>query len=197
MNTTGFNPEDVHGKSRHVLQDKDNDRAILAAIARQAMIERHLEPDFPPASLQEWRPSAGLPVRPTTCATCAIGSGRPSTTTTPATPRPTHGRRVDRERTGQNPRGSCGLGRPGAENLGDRRPCGEQHDLRLYAGRDLPHAPGGAVHRSDIVERGPGPDFAIKMIRDELGCLTSLPLGRVADTVAKYTMHTDRSCRLQ
>ena len=41
MNTTGFNPEDVRGKSRHVLQDKDNDRAILAAIARQAMIERH------------------------------------------------------------------------------------------------------------------------------------------------------------
>jgi hypothetical protein len=35
------------------------------------------------------------------------------------------------------------------------------------------------------------------MIRDELGCLTRLPLARVADTVAKYTMHRDRSCRLQ
>ena len=53
MNTTGFNPEDVHAKSRRVLQGKDNDRAILAAIARQAMIERRLEPDFSPAALQE------------------------------------------------------------------------------------------------------------------------------------------------
>jgi hypothetical protein len=53
MKTTGSDPEDVHGKSRCVLQGKDTDRATLAAIAHQAMIERNLEPDFPPAVLQE------------------------------------------------------------------------------------------------------------------------------------------------
>jgi exoribonuclease-2 len=32
---------------------RSNDRATLAAIARRAMIERGLEPDFPPTALQE------------------------------------------------------------------------------------------------------------------------------------------------
>ena len=53
MNTTGSDPKDTQGKSRPVLPGKRNDRATLAAIARQAMIERNLEPDFPPAAQQE------------------------------------------------------------------------------------------------------------------------------------------------
>src|SRR4030095_16766255 len=53
MKTTASDPQDVHAKSRRVLQGQDTDRAALAAIARQAMIERNLEPDFPPAALQE------------------------------------------------------------------------------------------------------------------------------------------------
>ena len=46
-------PEDLGGKASRVRQGNDTDRATLAAIARRAMIERNLEPDFPPAALQE------------------------------------------------------------------------------------------------------------------------------------------------
>ena len=53
MNTSGFEVEEVRGKSHRVLQGKDTDRATLAAIARQTMVERSLEPDFPTAALQE------------------------------------------------------------------------------------------------------------------------------------------------
>src|SRR6266850_540280 len=37
----------------NILQGKSTDRAILATLARQAMIERGLEPDFPPGAQQE------------------------------------------------------------------------------------------------------------------------------------------------
>src|SRR5712692_6851777 len=53
MNTPTSNPPDMHGKSRRVLQGKETDRATLIAIAHRAMIERNLEPNFPPAALQE------------------------------------------------------------------------------------------------------------------------------------------------
>jgi len=53
MKTTGSDPADARGQARRVLQGQSTDRATLAAIARQAMIERSLEPDFPPAALQE------------------------------------------------------------------------------------------------------------------------------------------------
>jgi len=45
MKATHSDPEDKHGKS--------SDRAILANIARRAMLERGLEPDFPAAAQQE------------------------------------------------------------------------------------------------------------------------------------------------
>ncbi len=53
MNTTRHDPEDARGSARHNLQDRKNDRATLAAIARRAMIDGGLEPDFPPAAQQE------------------------------------------------------------------------------------------------------------------------------------------------
>src|SRR5437867_2118569 len=59
MKTTGSDPADVRGQPRRVLQGPSTDRATLAAIARQAMIEHSLEPDFPPAALQELAAIAG------------------------------------------------------------------------------------------------------------------------------------------
>ena len=53
MKTTNYDPDDMHGKPSHILQGKNTDRATLAAIAHRAMIERGMEPDFPPKALQE------------------------------------------------------------------------------------------------------------------------------------------------
>ncbi len=53
MNTTLHNAEETHSKVRQTPQGKTSDRATLAAIAHRAMLERGLEPDFPPKALQE------------------------------------------------------------------------------------------------------------------------------------------------
>jgi exoribonuclease-2 len=53
MKTTSSGPEDMRGKTSVPSQGNATDRANLAAIARRAMIERDLEPDFSPAALQE------------------------------------------------------------------------------------------------------------------------------------------------
>ncbi len=53
MNTTGHDAEHARGDARRGAQGKSTDRATLVAIARRAMIERGLEPDFPPAAQHE------------------------------------------------------------------------------------------------------------------------------------------------
>ena len=53
MKPTGIAPTDAHNQPKPVLQGKATDRATLAAIAHQAMIEHGLEPDFPLAAKQE------------------------------------------------------------------------------------------------------------------------------------------------
>ena len=53
MNTTDYGSGDARGSAGHDLQDRHTDRDTLAAIARRAMLERGLEPDFPPAAMRE------------------------------------------------------------------------------------------------------------------------------------------------
>ncbi|MBI3867835.1 MAG: RNB domain-containing ribonuclease [Verrucomicrobia bacterium] len=53
MKTTDSDPQNLPGETRQPFQRQSSDRATLAAIARRAMIERGLEPDFPPAAQQE------------------------------------------------------------------------------------------------------------------------------------------------
>ena len=63
MNRTDHGLGDGASNARHVVQGRNTDRATLVAIARRAMIEGGLEPDFPPAAQQELaamgRPSDG------------------------------------------------------------------------------------------------------------------------------------------
>jgi hypothetical protein len=70
MKTDHYDLEGVQSKAQRLPQGRDTDRATLAAIAHQAMIERHLEPDFSPTALQElaairWPAAAGNGVRDT------------------------------------------------------------------------------------------------------------------------------------
>ena len=64
MKTTHTHPDDMHGNSRIIHQGQSSDRAILSAIARRAMIERGMEPDFPVAAQQELAIIGG-PAEPT------------------------------------------------------------------------------------------------------------------------------------
>ena len=53
MRPTGIVPADASNQPKPISPGKSTDRATLAAIARQAMIVRGLEPDFPLAAQQE------------------------------------------------------------------------------------------------------------------------------------------------
>ena len=59
MRPTGIAQADASSQHNPVPPGKSTDRATLAAIARQAMIERGLEPDFPLAAQQELAAIAG------------------------------------------------------------------------------------------------------------------------------------------
>jgi VacB/RNase II family 3'-5' exoribonuclease len=53
MERTDHGLGDARDTPRHAVQGRSTDRATLVAIARRAMIEGGLEPDFPPATQQE------------------------------------------------------------------------------------------------------------------------------------------------
>lgn len=53
MNPTSHNAAATHGSASHPSEDNSCDRSRLAAIARRAMLERGLEPDFAPKALQD------------------------------------------------------------------------------------------------------------------------------------------------
>ena len=64
MKNSGHDMDDARGETRRGPQGNSNDRATLTAIARRAMIERGLEPDFPAAAQQELAAIRG-PAAPT------------------------------------------------------------------------------------------------------------------------------------
>ena len=64
MKPTGNAPGDTRNQPNPGLQGKASDRATLAAIAHQAMIDRGLEPDFPVAAQKELA-AIGGPAKPT------------------------------------------------------------------------------------------------------------------------------------
>lgn len=53
MKTNDSDAQNLHGETGQTFHRQSSDRATLAAVARRAMIERGLEPDFPPAAQQE------------------------------------------------------------------------------------------------------------------------------------------------
>src|SRR5512139_539434 len=53
MNSTEHGTGEARGNARSRPPGRPSDRHTLAAIARRAMIERGLEPDFPPAAQRE------------------------------------------------------------------------------------------------------------------------------------------------
>ena len=53
MNRTDYGPAKARGNASDGLQVSHTDRTTLYAIARRAMLERGLEPDFPPAAQRE------------------------------------------------------------------------------------------------------------------------------------------------
>ena len=69
MKPTGNASADARTQPKPVLPGQTTDRATLAAIAHQAMIERGLEPDFRWRRKKSWQRSAGQPKRQTMCGT--------------------------------------------------------------------------------------------------------------------------------
>ncbi len=53
MKPTGSDPITLSNQPRRFVHGQSTDRAALAAVARNAMVERGLEPDFPPAAREE------------------------------------------------------------------------------------------------------------------------------------------------
>ena len=147
-----------HRRLPPVNRERRHDRADLKRIARAAMVEKGLEPDFSRDALSELDrihgaapPSGARDPRP---ARPALGLHRQRRF---ARPRPADGGRAARRRGGEDLRRGRRRGCPRRQGLRARRARADQHDVGLHGGRDLPDAPGEALDGHDVPERGRGP----------------------------------------
>ena len=132
-------------------------RETLRVIARRAMTERGLLPDFSPAALAQTEAlgervvETGPAIRDLRGPRVGVDRQRRL-----ARPRPALGGGAPRRRGGEAARGRGRRGRDGRGGQRDRRPRPREHDVRLHRGRDLPDAAREAVDRPDVARRGRG-----------------------------------------
>ena len=138
--------------------DPSAGRERLRAIARRAMTERGLLPDFSPAALAQTEAlgervvETGPAIRDLRGLRVGVDRQRRL-----ARPRPALGGRAPRRRGGEAARGRGRRGRDGRGGQRDRRPRPREHDVGLHRGRDLPDAAREALDRPDLPRRGAGP----------------------------------------
>jgi hypothetical protein len=84
MKTTSLDRQGPLGSFNQGFNGRNSDRAMLAGIARRAMIERGLEPEFPSEHCMNWHQSISRRMRLKTCETCGTVYGLPLTMMTPA-----------------------------------------------------------------------------------------------------------------
>ena len=142
----------------------------LLDLAREAMRQRGLQPDFPPAAQHEAAALTDAPPAPDAAVRdlrdllwCSIDNddSRDLDQLTVALPeRDGRAAHADRDRRRR---------RAGAPGRRDRRPRAHQHHLGLHGGRRVPDAAAAAVDRPQLAERAPGPRGDRDRDRDRAG----------------------------
>ena len=134
---------------------RESERALLLRVARQAMVEHGLEPDFPPAALAEAgalsaarAPRDGAERDLRALPWCSIDND--------------DSRDLDQLTVADAPADGCTTIRVAvadvsatvAPRLGARSPRPHQHHVGLHAAADLPDAARAAEHRPDVAQPG-------------------------------------------